>query len=165
MSTPTPAHPLRPVDHSALRVNQAVIIALLAVAFVFNAALLVVAVAVAMTVGSWLRQPGFRWVYTGLLKPRGWVRPDILQDHPEPHVFAQGLGAAVVWAGALALALGAPTIGWTLVGLVIALAALNLFAGFCAGCAVYYWLGRAGLPGFVHTPPGGVFPGLRPRRR
>jgi hypothetical protein len=148
-----------------LRVNQAVIIALLALAFVFNAALPVVAVAAAMTVGSWLRQPGFGWVYTGLFKPRGWVRPDILQDHPEPHSFAQGFGAAVVWVGALALALGAPAIGWALVGLVIALAALNLFAGFCAGCAVYYWLGRTGLPGFVHAPPGGIFPGLRPRRR
>ena len=47
--------------------------------------------------------------------------------------------------------------------LVIALASLNLFVGFCAGCAVYYWLGKLHLPGFVKTPPPGAFPGMRPR--
>ena len=41
--------------------------------------------------------------------------------------------------------------------------ALNLFAGFCAGCAVYYWLNRLQVPGFARTPPPGTFPGMRPR--
>jgi hypothetical protein len=150
------------VDHSALRVNQALIISLLALAFVLNVPWLVVAVALIMGLGTLRGQPGFRWVYTGLLKPRGWVRPDLLQDNPEPHIFAQGFGAAVVWAGAIALLAGVQTAGWALVGLVIALAALNLFARFCAGCAVYYWLGRLRVPGFSKAPPADTFPGLRP---
>ena len=45
----------------------------------------------------------------------------------------------------------------------IALAALNLFAGFCVGCAVYYWLQKLGLPGFTRQPPAGIVPGMRPR--
>ena len=63
----------------------------------------------------------------------------------------------------LALFVGVPILGWGLVWLVIALAALNLFVGFCAGCAVYYWLGKLRLPGFVKTPPPGTFPGMRPK--
>ena len=39
----------------------------------------------------------------------------------------------------------------------------SLFVGFCAGCAVYYWLGKLHLPGFVKTPPPGTFPGMRPK--
>jgi hypothetical protein len=63
----------------------------------------------------------------------------------------------------LALYGGATALGWGLVWLVIALAALNLFVGFCAGCAVYYWLNRLDIPGFVKAPPEGTFPGMRPK--
>ena len=34
----------------------------------------------------------------------------------------------------------------------IVLAGLNLFAGWCAGCTMYYWLNRLGVPGFDHQP-------------
>jgi hypothetical protein len=54
-------------------------------------------------------------------------------------------------------------LGWSLVWLVIALAALNLFAGFCVGCAVYYWLARLNVPGFAQHPPAGTLPGMRPK--
>lgn len=154
---------LQKVDHSALRVNQAAIISLLIAAFVFNLPLLVGVVGAVMTYGALTRQAGFRFLYTGLLKPRGWVAPDLITDHPEPHVFAQGFGAVVVWLGVAALALGAPVLGWALAWLVVALAALNLFAGFCAGCAVYYWLNRLNVPGFFKAPPPGTFPGMRPK--
>ena len=59
---------------------------------------------------------------------------------------------------------GLSLLGWALAWLVIGLAALNLFAGFCAGCAVYYWLNRLQVPGFNQSAPEGVFPGLRPRK-
>jgi hypothetical protein len=36
--------------------------------------------------------------------------------------------------------------------LVVTLAALNLFLGFCAGCFVYYQLNRLQVPGFDHRP-------------
>lgn len=163
MTAPPTSQSLSPVDHSTLRVNQAVIISLLVLGFVLNNPWPIAAVALTMTLGTVRQQPGFRWVYTGLLKPRGWVRPDVIQDNAEPHVFAQGFGAIVVWAGLLAYIAGAPGLGWGLVWLVVALAALNLFVGFCAGCAVYYWLGRVRVPGFVKAPPADTFPGLRPR--
>jgi hypothetical protein len=151
------------VDHSALRVNQALIIGLLLTAFVLNAPWLAALVALVMTYGAARKQPGFRIVYTGLLKPRGWVKPNVLSDNPEPHVFAQGFGALVLWLATLAFGLGSAGLGWALGWLVIGLAALNLFAGFCAGCAVYYWLNRLRLPGFAKAPPPGTFPGMRPK--
>jgi hypothetical protein len=85
-----------------------------------------------------------------------------LFDNPEPHRFAQGFGATVVLAGTAALYLGVPALGWGLVWLVAALAALNAFGGFCVGCFVYYWLARLHAPGFSRQPPEGTFPGMRP---
>ncbi len=155
--------PLQKVDHSALRTNQAMIISLSVVAFVLNWPWLAGLVALVMAYGTVRRQPGFRVVYAGLLKPRGWVRPDVINDNPEPHMFAQGFGAVVLALGVALLFAAVPLAGWALVWLVIALAALNLFVGFCAGCAMYYWLGKLRLPGFVKAPPPGTFPGMRPR--
>lgn len=152
------------VDHSALRVNQAFIIGLLIAAYVANAAWLVALVMLVMAYGTARQHPGFRVVYTSLLKPRGWIKPDVITDNPEPHVFAQGFGAVVLLVAVVSLFGGLAPLGWGLVWLVVALAALNLFAGFCAGCAVYYWLNRLRLPGFTKAPPAGTFPGMRPKQ-
>ncbi len=151
------------VDHSSLRVNQASIIVLLLLAFVLASPWLVAVVAAFMLAGTALRRPGFFFIYTGILRPAGVVRPDVLPDNPEPHRFAQGFGGVVAGLSALSGLLGAAAFGWALAWLVIALAALNLFAGFCVGCAVYYWLHRLQVPGFSKNPPAGVVPGMRPR--
>lgn len=155
---------LRPVDHSALGTNQAVIITLLILGFIFNAPLLAGIVAAFMLGGTILGKPGFGWLYTRVLRPLKLVRPDVLQDNPEPHRFAQGLGGTFVLVGFVALLLGIPVLGWGLAWLVVALAALNLFGGFCVGCAIYYWLNRLHVPGFDRHAPAGTVPGLRPRR-
>ncbi|HLF90836.1 MAG TPA: DUF4395 domain-containing protein [Anaerolineales bacterium] len=155
--------PLQKVDHSALRVNQSFIIGLNILAFILNLPWLALIVTLAMAIGTALKVPGFGFVYKYALKPRGWVKPDMIDDNPEPHRFAQGFGAVVMAAGVSALFAGVSPLGWGLVWLVIALAALNLFAGFCAGCAVYYWLNRLNVPGFVKAPPTGTFPGMRPK--
>lgn len=154
---------LQKVDHAALRVNQTFIISLSLLGFIFSAWWLPAIVLAVMAYGTLRKQPGFKVIYTGLLKPRGWVKPDVINDNPEPHVFAQGFGAVVLGIAVLALALGAGVLGWSLVWLVIALASLNLFLGFCAGCAVYYWLARLNVPGFGKTAPAGTFPGMRPK--
>lgn len=151
------------VDHSSLRVNQAAIIVLLLVAFIASVPWLVAVVAVVMLAGSAAGRPGFFFINTWLLRPAGLVKPDLLADNPEPHRFAQGFGGVVAAVAALSALLGAAVFGWVLAWLVIALAALNLFAGFCAGCAVYYWLHRLQVPGFSKNPPSGVVPGMRPR--
>lgn len=152
------------VDHAALRSNQAMIIVALLVAFVTDSVLLVGLVAFLMLAGTALGTQAFRWVYVGALKPLRLVRPDPIPDHAAPHRFAQGLGGAFLVAAGLALVLAAPVVGWALAWLVVVLAAVNLFLGFCAGCFVYYWLARWRFPGFSHAPPAGTFPGLRPPR-
>lgn len=151
------------VDHSSLRVNQAFIIVGLLAAFVLDLPLLAAAVALVMLIGTAIGRPGFSFVYRGILRPTGIVRPHVLADNPEPHRFAQGFGGVVAGVASALLFLGAVPAGWALTWLVIVLAALNLFAGFCAGCAVYYWLNRAQVPGFFKAPPAGTFPGMRPR--
>jgi hypothetical protein len=156
---------LQNVDHSAIRTNQATIILLLLIAFILNIPWLVAIVGLVMLAGTALRHPGFALLlYAHLLKPLGWVKTDVLRDNPEPHLFAQGFGGVVLVISTLAFVLGSAVIGWALAWLVIALAALNLFGGFCVGCAVYYWLHRMNIPGFIKSPPEGTFPGMRPRR-
>jgi len=151
------------VDHSSLRVNQALIILGLLAGFVFDVPWIVAGVAFVMLLGTAIGRPGFFFLYLGVLRPTGIVKPDVLSDNPEPHRFAQGFGGVVAGLAAVLLFLGAPPAGWALAWLVIALAALNLFVGFCVGCAVYYWLARIQVPGFAKLPPAGTVPGMRPR--
>jgi hypothetical protein len=156
---------LKKIDHAAIKTNQAVLIALGILAFVFNLPWLVIFVALVFALGTAFGKPGFGFIYRYTLKPLGWVKADIRMDNREPHLFSQVLGGAMMGAGGLALLTGAPIIGWVLVWFVIALASLNLFAGFCAGCMIYYWLTRLNAPGFHKSPPEGTFPGMRPDTR
>jgi molybdopterin converting factor small subunit len=160
---PSIAGGLEQVDHSALRTNQAFIISLSTLAFILDQAWLALLVALVMVVGTVLRKPGFGFVYQRLLRPAKLVKTDIQADNPEPHLFAQGFGAAVLILGTAALFLGSSSIGWGLVWLVILLAGLNLFVGFCVGCAIYYWLNRMSVPGFVKSPPQESTPANQPR--
>ena len=155
--------PLQKVDHSLLKAHQLVIISLNILAFIFNQPFLAAFVALVMGVGTVLKTPGFGFVYKNFLKPRGWMKPDVLDDNPEPHRFAQLMGFVFMTAGSIALFSSAIVLGWSLVWLVAALAALNAFGGFCVGCAVYYWLNRFNLPGFSKQPPAGTFPGMKPK--
>jgi hypothetical protein len=154
---------LQKVDHAALKANQLFIIALSILAFILNQPWLAAFVALVMGLGSVLKVPGFLPIYKSVLKQRGWMKPDVLDDNPEPHRFAQFLGFIFMTAGSIALFLGAAVLGWTLVWIVVALASLNAFGGFCVGCAVYYWLARLNLPGFGKQPPAGTFPGMKPK--
>src|SRR5579859_1508452 len=144
----------RKVDHSALRTNQAFIITLLVLAFVLNAWWLVAFVSAVMLIGTAFPQAGlFKAVYFKVLKPAGIAKPDVKIDNPEPHLFAQGLGGVFTLLSTVALLVGGgATVGWALSWLVVALAALNLFAGICVGCIVYYQLNRLGLRGFDRSP-------------
>ena len=53
-----------------------------------------------------------------------------------------GMGAVVLLIATISLFAGAQVLGWGLSFVVIALAAVNLFFGFCAGCFVYFQLQR-----------------------
>lgn len=134
------------VDHTALKVNQSFIIGLLILAFLFDASWLVAFVGLVMLVGTIWPQAGlFKRIYSDLLKPAGLLKPDPRPDTPAPHLFAQGVGAIVLGLAALAFAAGGAVAGWLLTAVVVVLAAINLFAGFCAGCFIYYQLAKRGI--------------------
>jgi hypothetical protein len=130
----------------ALKVNQSFIVVLLAWAYLFNWPWLVALVALVMLVGTFLPDAGlFKLVYTSLLRPAGLLKPDIVADDPRQHLFAQGVGGSMLVLASFAFLLGWSVLGWVLTGVVIALAAVNLLFGFCAGCFMYYQLGRRGI--------------------
>jgi hypothetical protein len=155
---------LQKVDHAALKINQISIITLSIIAFVLDLPALVAFVSLVLGIGVLLKRPGFLPVYRNVLKPAGIVKPDVLDDNPEPHLFSQGIGFVVLGLGAAALFAGAAALGWGLTWLVVVLAGLNAFGGFCVGCAIYYWLARLNVRGFAKRPPAGTFPGMKPRR-
>jgi hypothetical protein len=152
---------LATVDHAALRTHQAAIIVLTLAAFIFNSLWLAALVGVVMLLGVAIGRPGFLPVYR-LFSRLDWIKADPLPDHREPHRFAQLMGGLFMAAATACLAADLGVLGWTLAWIVIGLASLNLFGGFCVGCAMYYWLSRAGWPGFDQTPPPGSLPGRRP---
>lgn len=154
---------LQKVDHAALKANQLTIITLNILAFIWNLPILAAFIALVMGLGSLFKVPGFLPLYRFVFKPLHLLRPDVLEDNPEPHRFAQLLGFIFMTVGAISIYAGAAILGWSLVWLVVALAALNAFGGFCVGCAVYYWLARIQVPGFTKTPPAGIIPGMKPR--
>jgi hypothetical protein len=138
------------VDHSALKVNQTGIVATVVVAFIGSAfyrpaLLLIPLLAIVLLVGTFAPQYAlFKQLYFKVLKPRGIVKPRPVQDRPEPHNFAQGLGG-VFLAVASAFLLPVPVIGLALALLVAVLAFVNLAFGYCLGCQIYFQLGKRGL--------------------
>ncbi len=60
------------------------------------------------------------------------------ETEPEgPPRFAQACGLLFAGGGLVALALGATTVGWVLVGIVLVLSALLSLTGLCVGCELY----------------------------
>lgn len=139
------------VDHNALRTNQAVIITILLAAYLTDLPVLAALCGIIMLAGSLFNRPGFLPLYR-TLRALNIIQPDLKPDHPEPHRFAQFVGAGVLLAASIAFLINAPLLGWLLTGIVIALAALNLFLGFCLGCAMYFWFARLRIPGFDKLP-------------
>ncbi|HEX7263328.1 MAG TPA: DUF4395 domain-containing protein [Candidatus Dormibacteraeota bacterium] len=141
---------LTTVDHSALKVNQTGIVATVLVAFFgsyFYQPLLVLIplLAVVLLLGTFAPQLAlFKQIYFRVLKPAGIVKPRPVQDRPEPHNFAQGLGG-VFLAIASVFLLPLPVVGLALSLLVAVLAFVNLAFGYCLGCQIYYQLGKVGL--------------------
>src|SRR2546430_12437690 len=145
MSTPTTV-----VDHSALKVNQTGIVATVLVAFiggvVFQPLLVLIPLlAIVLLLGTFAPQLAlFKQIYFKVLKPRGIVKPRPVQDRPEPHNFAQGLGG-VFLAISSVLLVPVPVLGLALALLVAVLAFVNLAFGYSVRCQIYYQLGKAGL--------------------
>jgi hypothetical protein len=136
------------VDAHLLKFSQAWTVGLTAIAFVLHWPWLVVIAALCLLISAAVPAVGpFRWLYRYVAVPLRLLRPRIVEDDPAPHRFAQGVGAAFLIASAavLYLAPAAAGVGWTLDAIVFVLALVNLSFGFCAGCFVYYQLGRLGV--------------------
>ena len=145
MSTPTQL-----VDHSALKVNQTGIVVTVLVAFIGSALfrpllVLIPLLAIALLLGTFAPQLAvFKQLYFKVLKPRGLVKPRPVQDRPEPHNFAQGLGGVFLAVASIFL-IPLPVVGLALSLLVAVLAFVNLAFGYCLGCQIFFQLERRGL--------------------
>lgn len=142
---------MRRVDQTGLKTGQALTILLLLLAFVLNNLALVALVSIAQLLGA-LNVPFAPYRLFYVYVARRFVKPNVIEDNPEPHRFAMLVGAVVNALAVGALALDAQTVGWALVWVVIVLANLNFWLNFCAGCWMYYQFHRLGLPGFTQAP-------------
>ena len=151
---------LTTVDHSALKINQTGIIVTVLVAFFGSWAVyrpllvLIPLLAVVLLLGTFAPQLAlFKQLYFKVLKPAGIVKPRPVQDRPEPHNFAQGLGGVFLAISSILIflpvdartALVTVALGLAIALLVAALAFVNLAFGYCLGCQIYYQLGKRGL--------------------
>jgi hypothetical protein len=138
------------VDHSALKVNQTGIVATVLIAFIGSAffqplLVLIPLLAIVLLVGTFAPQLAlFKQFYFLVLKPRGIVRPRPVQDRPQPHNFAQGMGGVVLAVASLFL-IPLPVVGLALALLVAVLAFVNAAFGYCLGCQIFFQLERRGL--------------------
>ena len=135
------------VDTHLARFSQAGTVLLSALAFLLNQPIIVVITAIILLLSALAPQRSpFRLVYRYVVLPLHLMRPRVVEDDPAPHRFAQGVGAAFLIASSLLLFLTSATAaGWVLDLIVFVLAGINLTVGFCAGCFVYYQLGRMGV--------------------
>ena len=138
------------VDHSALKVNQTGIVATVLVSFFGSLAfrpllVLIPLLAIVLLLGTFVPQLAlFKLIYFRVLKPAGIVKPRPVQDRPEPHNFAQGLGGVFLAVASIFL-IPLPVVGLALALLVAVLAFVNLAFGYCLGCQIFFQLERRGL--------------------
>ena len=135
------------VDVHLGKFSQACVVILTGLAFLFNQPLIVLLTAILMALAAFLPAASpFKFLYQRVVLPLRLLHPRIVEDDPAPHRFAQGVGATFLLASSLVLfVLHATVIGWILDLIVFVLAGINFAVGFCAGCFVYYWLGRVGV--------------------
>ncbi len=135
------------VDTHLGKFSQGSTVLLTALAFIFNQPVIVLIAAIIMVWSALAPASSpYRLLYKGFVTPLGLLKPRVVEDDPAPHRFAQGVGAVFLVAATLVLFLThAQVVGWTLDLIVFVLAAINLTVGFCAGCFVYYHLGRLGI--------------------
>ena len=135
------------VDTHLAKFSQAGTMLLSGLAFVLNQPFIVVFAAIILLLSALVPSISpFRLLYRYVVLPLHLMQPRIVEDDPAPHRFAQGVGAAFLIASSLILYLtSASALGWVLDLIVFVLAGINLTVGFCAGCFVYYHLGRTGM--------------------
>jgi hypothetical protein len=135
------------VDANLAKFSQASVVVLSAAAFILQWPLLTLIATLCLGISALAPTASpFRLLYRSVILPLHLWKPRIVEDDPAPHRFAQGVGAVFLIAATLVLFFTPATaLGWTLDLIVFVLSGLNFTLGFCAGCFVYYHLGRLGV--------------------
>ena len=133
-----------PVNEKAARVVAGLVAVTALVALVSQSVWLLwlLAAGFLLRVLSGPRFSPFGLLATKVVAPR--LGPPRLVPGP-PKRFAQGLGLTFSLLAAIAVTLGATTLGWVLVVLLIGAAVLESVFAFCLGCAIFGLLQRAGM--------------------
>lgn len=135
------------IDTHLGKFSQGCTVFLTAIAFLFNVPVLILITALLLLLSALVPNISpYRLLYRYLVLPSGLLKPRLVEDDPAPHRFAQGIGAAFLFIASIFLFLThATALGWAFDLIVFVLSGINLTVGFCAGCFVYYHLGRLGL--------------------
>ncbi len=125
-------------DLSALKFNQVTVVVVTALAVLLTLPALTLLLGAAMLVGAIAPQVSpMRAAYRVLGRPLG-LSPEVVDEDPRAHHFAQGVGSTFLLASGLFTLAGLSLVGTVLGVVVIALAALNLSQRICVGCLMYF---------------------------
>jgi hypothetical protein len=128
------------VDRTAIKTNQFFVILLSLGAFILNEPVIAFILALIMVSGAFFpRLAVFQQLYHKILKPSGWVKPELVNELSNPHQFASAMGGTIVLIASVLIIYTNFTItGWSLILLVALLALTNFVLGFCMGCFIYF---------------------------
>lgn len=131
-------HEERMIDVRGPRFSAAITVIVLGLAFILESTALVALQALVFAIAT---IAGLRWSPYGnlfRLAKRSFDLGPPPEVEPEgPPRFAQACGLVFTVAGLVALWLGATTLGWVLVAVVLGLAGLLALTGICVGCELY----------------------------
>jgi hypothetical protein len=127
------------IDPRGHRFGAGLSVVILAVAFLFNAPVVVALVGLALGVSAW-----FGTRYSVLGRPWPLVRrllrlgpPHELESEFPPR-FAQAMGATALALATVAFLVGLAPLGWLLTAAVAGLQSVLAITGYCLGCRLYF---------------------------
>ena len=129
----------RMLDPRGVRFGAAASVVVLALAFAFNAPVLVAAIWLGLGASAL-----FGTQYWPLSKPWPYIKsalglgPPAELEAEYPPRFAQALGATVLTPAILLFIVGLAPVAWLLAAAVAALQALLAATGYCVGCRLYF---------------------------
>ncbi len=125
-------------DLNGLKFNQYAVIGVTLLALISGLGALTVILGGAMLLGA-LRPDlsPMRAAYR-MLGPKVGLHPEVVDEDPRAHHFAQGVGGTFLLASGLSVLAGLNVLGLLLGLAVIALAGLNLSQRICVGCLMYF---------------------------
>jgi len=136
--TPRAASGPARTDLSALRFNQFTVVGVTLVAVVLGWPALTLLLGAAMLLGAVRPELSPLRAAYRTLGTRLGLKPDVVEEDPRAHNFAQGVGGTFLLASAFATLGGLPVLGILLGLIVIGLALLNLSKRICVGCLMYF---------------------------